>query len=564
MVQSFYNGYSGVKTQQFGVDAWSNNIANINTNGYRADTPRFENIFTTAMEGVNASSPINNTNGYGVTVSSNGIDTSMGSLINANDSDFNMALGSNRGWFVVGSGGNEFYTRSGAFTRDASGSIVNPDGQYLYGVDLGKIANNSITPSSNPTADINTLKSASSLSPLKVPEDLRYPPKETSFVNSAINLNPKSSLKSTTSETLLSSNLNTIYGSDSIRVKSSAEQIVINQIDPATGTKTPTTIDLTGLNTLQDLIDNSNGLIEMDGTSLKFVNATGSGSSLEIDFNASSQNTLKALGITSSETIVEGGSFKSSELKIPQSTFYEKVYDAQGNEYNLKSEYTLTDKTNNEELWSVKSGIYDTAGNLISDVTDGFMKFSGSDANNIPILLASNGTSEVNSFTINGFNGKSITYNPKEFTDEFGDKYNSTNVYSFSETLTKYSDGSGEGFLSDVVIDGNGIISVSFDNGKSEIFGRVGITNFQNPQGLAKMGGNLFKATENSGEALLNWNTDGVLKSTSVIQGKLETSNVKMDTALTQLMIMQRAYSASTKSISTADDMVKEAIGLKR
>ena len=78
------------------------------------------------------------------------------------------------------------------------------------------------------------------------------------------------------------------------------------------------------------------------------------------------------------------------------------------------------------------------------------------------------------------------------------------------------------------------------------------------------MGGSLFKKTDNSGDALLNWNTDGNLKSTNIIQGKLETSNVKMDTALTQLMIMQRAYSASTKSISTADDMVKEAIGLKR
>ncbi len=567
MMQSFYNGYSGTKTQQFGVDAWSNNIANVNTNGYRADTPDFENIFTSSLEGVNASSPISNTRGYGVTVSSNSIDTSMGSLINADDSDFNMALGTNRGWFVVGNqaGGtdNQFYTRDGAFNRDSSGSIVNADGQYLYGVDLGKISNNSIIPNNDITADINTLKTGSTLSPLNIPEDLRYPPQKTSFVNSTVNLNPASSLKSTTTENLLNANLNTIYGDNKTRIKTGTEQLVINTIDPATGDKTPTTIDLTNTNTLQDLIDNSGGLIGIERSNLTFINQAGSGANLEIDYENSSQNLLKALGITSSTVVAEGTTYKGSELKTPNTTLHTKVYDAQGVEYDLKADYVLDEKTNAGENWKLTTGIYDKAGNLISDESSGFLNFTGSSASNTPTLLDANGA-EVDSLSIANFNGEAITYNPKEFTDEFGTKQTSTNIYSVSEKISSETDGIAEGFLSGVNIDANGIITANFSNAKSEVFGRVGVANFQNPQGLKKIGGNLFQETENSGDALSNWNTDGVLKSTSIAQGKLETSNVKMDTALTQLMIMQRAYSASTKSITTADDMVKEAIGLKR
>lgn len=566
MIQSFYNGFSGVKTQQFGVDSWSNNIANVNTNGYRASTPEFENIFTTSLVAANASSPNCNTQGYGVTVSSNKIDTSMGSLVNAYGSDFNMALSGDRGWFIVGNqvGGttNQFYTRDGGFSRDASGSIVNANGEYLYGVDLNKIANNAITPRNDLTADINTLKTASTLSPLTIPEDLRYPPQQTTFVNSAVNLNPTSSLKPTSTANLLNANLNTIYGDNKSRLKTGTEQLVINSVDVA-GVRTPTVIDLTNMNTMQDLIDGSNGIIGVDGSNLTFTNAAGAGTTLEIDYANSSQNLLGALGISANQSIAEGSSFKSGALTVPNTTLNSKVYDAQGNEYNLKADYILNDKTNAGESWKLTTGIYDTAGNLVSDEVSGSLNFTGSSANNTPTLLDSNGA-DVNSLSITNFTGGAITYNPKEFTDEFGNRQTSTNVYSFSENMVSSTDGSAEGFLDNVNIDANGIISVNFNNAKSEVFGRVGVANFQNPQGLKKLGGNIFEATANSGNGLTNWNSDGVLKSTSLIQHKLETSNVKMDTALTQLMIMQRAYSASTKSISTADEMVKEAIGLKR
>ena len=45
MNTSFYNGISGIKSHQFGLDVWANNISNISTIGYKAANPEFSTIF---------------------------------------------------------------------------------------------------------------------------------------------------------------------------------------------------------------------------------------------------------------------------------------------------------------------------------------------------------------------------------------------------------------------------------------------------------------------------------------------------------------------------------------
>ena len=61
------NSYSGIKTHQFGLDSLANNIANVNTIGYRENQPQFESLFASTMDSLNANSPINNDFNYGAT-----------------------------------------------------------------------------------------------------------------------------------------------------------------------------------------------------------------------------------------------------------------------------------------------------------------------------------------------------------------------------------------------------------------------------------------------------------------------------------------------------------------
>ena len=150
MNSTLINSYSGIRTHQFGLDSISNNIANVNTIGYRRNIPQFESLFSTNMDSLNADSPINNDMNYGATKSSNAISTRSGSY-KASDGEFNVAY-EGKGWFVVGeqkSGSFEikddgyekkqknYFTRDGSFLRDGEGYIVNTSGYYMYGVDLG-------------------------------------------------------------------------------------------------------------------------------------------------------------------------------------------------------------------------------------------------------------------------------------------------------------------------------------------------------------------------------------------------------------------------------------------
>jgi flagellar basal-body rod protein FlgG len=85
---------------------------------------------------------------------------------------------------------------------------------------------------------------------------------------------------------------------------------------------------------------------------------------------------------------------------------------------------------------------------------------------------------------------------------------------------------------------------------------------FANPQGLLAQGGNLYRATEASGEAIGSRpGEDGV---GTLAQGFLEGSNVKLVEEMVDLMVAQRAYEASVKVVQASDEMLGMINGLRR
>lgn len=205
MNATLYNGVSGILTHQTGLDSVSNNIANVNTTGYRANLPEFESLFAKSMSYINSSSPISNDFGHGVTKASNAISTKSGSYKNS-EGEFDIAY-SGKGWFVVGTQKNgefdvqapkfgqvqkNYFTRDGGFTRDAEGYLVNSSGHYLYGIDLGKISKTGTFSAKHDYAADTKALSGSKLTPLRIPEDLNFQPTVTTKVGTAINLNKTS------------------------------------------------------------------------------------------------------------------------------------------------------------------------------------------------------------------------------------------------------------------------------------------------------------------------------------------------------------------------------------
>lgn len=117
------------------------------------------------------------------------------------------------------------------------------------------------------------------------------------------------------------------------------------------------------------------------------------------------------------------------------------------------------------------------------------------------------------------------------------------------------------GFRTGVSVDHDGIVSCQFSNGLSRQVYQLGIANFANQDGLTSLTGNVYRVSDVSGLPLLNQaNTGGA---GSVEGGALEESNVDLADEFSKMIVTQRAYSANTKVITTADQMTQELLQLR-
>lgn len=113
----------------------------------------------------------------------------------------------------------------------------------------------------------------------------------------------------------------------------------------------------------------------------------------------------------------------------------------------------------------------------------------------------------------------------------------------------------------DVTVTGEGMVTATVDNSAVQL-GEVQIARFVNPAGLTAMGQNLFRPTDASGAPVVGApGTDGMGR---ILQGYVESSNVRVIEEMVNLIVAQRAYEANSKSIQTADEMLSGANTLKR
>lgn len=124
------------------------------------------------------------------------------------------------------------------------------------------------------------------------------------------------------------------------------------------------------------------------------------------------------------------------------------------------------------------------------------------------------------------------------------------------------TNGTAFGTLTSVEIDDEGFVTAIFDNGVLRKIAQVGIATFANPDGLKALSGNAYRVSNESGPFTLK--TPGSGGAGYLSPGTLEASTVDLSTEFTGLITTQRAYSASSKIITTADEMLEELIRIKR
>ncbi|WP_083901251.1 flagellar hook-basal body complex protein [Azospirillum sp. B4] len=157
-------------------------------------------------------------------------------------------------------------------------------------------------------------------------------------------------------------------------------------------------------------------------------------------------------------------------------------------------------------------------------------------------------------------------YGLQHFTLDLGNFGESSGLTQFDGTsinvTSKVQDGSPAGTFKDVQINADGTVLANYDNGRQRTIAKVPIVLFNNADALARSTGNVFTETVDSGKA--RFNDTGVNGAGDIASSSLEGSNVDIAAEFTQLIVAQRSYTANTKVITTADDLLQDTINLKR
>ena len=142
MMRGMFAAISGLQVHQTMLDVAANDIANVNTVGYKGEATSFKDALSQLQRGASApGTTLGGTNavqvGLGATLGT--VDNNMqGGAVQATGNALDVAIQGD-GWFRVGngatiaSGGGYSYTRAGNFTLDSSGTLVTQDGNFVIG-----------------------------------------------------------------------------------------------------------------------------------------------------------------------------------------------------------------------------------------------------------------------------------------------------------------------------------------------------------------------------------------------------------------------------------------------
>jgi flagellar hook protein FlgE len=596
-MRSLWSGVSGLQAHQIAMDVEGNNIANVNTIGFKYSRANFSDMLSqtskiaTAPQGQSGGKNPQQV-GLGTQINSVTRMFEQGS-VQTTSKNTDLAIQGN-GFFVLSNDGGRTYnySRNGDFVFDAEGNFTNNQGLIAQGwvrdPKTGEIDN---------TAPIG---------------DIMIPPGLTTPAN------PTSSLS-------LKANLNS---GDHIKIKSPIREL--DSTDGLKGGREPEEID--DFNVLFDAegdsfhIKKGQGVeISFDGgaTTKKFIyepvstatDLTAASGDYKFrtteDLRAAVQHLARGTSATAEVTINEKGKFEISNR------------DAAGGDLNIRvGGYSDANTDENERLTTVMksfSGQLSAGSNGIKitqsinaatnaaslDVFDSLgtkhtvrINFRKEgyvyDANGtktgaqwgmkvqVPEPGEIGGTIKPNQLegqvvfnsdgSLASFTPASITYTanngsaPNQTIQlDLGTANKFDGLTSFdreSANSGRNQDGFAGGDLDGIRIDSSGTLVGSFTNGRSFGLAQVSMAKFTNDIGLESVGGDVFIQTANSGDPVIG---QAAMAGRGFIQSSaLEMSNVDLSRSLTQLIVVQRGFQANSKTITTSDQMLNTLLQLKQ
>jgi flagellar hook protein FlgE len=584
---SFSTALSGLNAATADLNIKSNNIANVNTAGFKASRAEFGDVFAVSAFGTSSKTAI----GSGVVLSNVAQQFNQGNL-EFTDNSLDLAI-SGEGFFAMAptqDSGEITYTRAGAFGINKDGFVVNSDGSFLrtFPVD----ANGNILATS-----------MSAAKPLQLPAS-QGAPEPTSELKIATNLPSNGTPISQTSIVTPA-----VAGSDTLdfAAPTVGDSVTIEGVTFTISDGTGPSV-VTNATTVDVQVDLSGGATATSDAATAFnaafnlakagaasttlaslsVGTIGAQTTLS-DTNAGTASTVSrdvSVGTTggTAPTLVQdvtGSDAVTAAVAVAINPFdpttYNNstsatVYDSLGNEHIVTTYYQKVDAAaatpaGTDNQWNMQ--IYISANDIKQPSTPA------------PVGIAPNQLVQLGGTTVVQFsnNGTLDTVTPSDpvslamvspstalssgaadLTVALNLKGSTQNSGSFSVGALTVN-GFPTGRLTGVDVSDDGLIRATYSNGQAVPIGKIALANFANAQALNKIGNTQWKETTDSGPVIAGEAATGSFG--QIQSGALETSNVDLTKELVGLITAQRNFQANSKAIETNNTITQTIINIR-
>ena len=475
-------GVSGLAANSAALSAISQNIANVNTIGYKRSQGEFQTMVNAQNQGAGYSAG-------GVMANTRNFISQAGQLQRTNSST---DLGiSGAGFFVVTEqaegltpADTRLFTRAGAFRVDEMGYLKNTAGLYLQGWPVDPEGNINADPS-----DLNRLRS--------------------------INVGTVGGTAEATTRVQLNANLRSSQVVSAEALAAVAVPVGANAYDPATNSMAMWDPE-TGTGVKPDF-----------ELTIPVSDSKGGQRSLAVSFlKSDTPNQWYAeIRAIPADDVVTGAGLNNGQLRSGLIAF------TQDGRLDVPAMQALG------------------AAALFDDPENASLEFAASDS-------GAPGASEFRWADDLGIDDQTVTFDLNASAGGLT-QYDSASVVQ--ATLTN---GTAFGNLTDIQIDDEGSVTAIFDNGVMRRIAQVALATFPSPDSLQAVNGNAYSVSQASGT--YNLKAPGSGGAGFIGASQLEASTVDLSTEFTGLITTQRAYSASSKIITTADQMLEELLMIKR
>jgi len=572
---AMFTGLSGLNANARNLDVIGNNIANVNTTAFKSSRMLFATQFSrTYSMGTEPSATFGGTNptqtGLGVTIAGTQRDFSGGSISATGDAR-DLALEGD-GFFMVRRGDASFYTRAGAFRQNELNQLVSVTGERLqgYGIDENFNINEAVL--GDLSIPVGTLTLAQATRNVRFAGNLnssgnaatqgaRYDLAAFGLLGSATPPGPGNVIEPTsllaeiedastpgnalfavgqTIELQDAHRGSTLIPSAQLAISpTTTVQDLVDFLNEALGINTGTGANPDGF-TPGVSLDPATGVITVVGNT---------GQVNDIELGNSDLRILDAGGTVVSspfaptrQATADGESVRTSFV----------VFDSLGTPLTVSLSLVLESKTNAGTTWRYIGNSEDDT-DLSSALATGTVNFdtSGrlSGTPDFELSIDRQNTGAETPMVVN------VTLSTS-----------SDNVTALADVSSQiaatYQDGTPRGTLAAYSVGADGVITGAFTNGLTRPLGQVVLATFSNNNGLVEVGSNLFTTGPNSGTPQTKVPT--TLGAGRIVGGALELSNVDLSQEFINLILASTGYSASSRVITTTDQLMQQLLVLGR